>query len=241
MSNNNTPVSEYIKQAVFLLLIASLVLFGIKSCRTFQKKRQVVIELDSHINESAAYEQFYTETAHENLIQAMYQMHLATELGMTPLEILNKVNEREKEMFETQKEKNIPIREALIRDALLSNYDNCLKLGIFDDPTNLTELSYGELPTITKGPAKGQFAVIHHIISSSILPGADKLLPNMIIGPPAENDSHAIGTQFDKARAKLLAQALNRANLIETSDLKKVTDYYDKLAKQKGPLKTRKI
>jgi hypothetical protein len=235
MSNNNTPVSEYIKQAVFLLLIASLVLFGIKSCRTFQKKRQVVIELDSHINESAAYEQFYTETAHENLIQAMYQMHLATELGMTPLETLNKVNEREKEMFETQQKKRIPLRESLIRDALLSNYDNCLKLGIFDAPANLTELSNGELPTITKGPAEGQLAVINHIISSAILPGVDKLLPNMIIGPPAENDSHAIGTQFDKARAKLLAQALNRANLIETSDLKKVTDYYDKLAKQKRP------
>jgi hypothetical protein len=233
MSNNNTPVSEYIKQGVILLLIASLALFGIKSCRKFQQKRQVMIELSDHMNASAAYEQFYTVTAHENLIQAMYQMHLGAELGMTPLEILNKVNEREKEMFETQKEKNIPIREALIRDALLSNYDNCLKLGIFDDPTNLTELSYGELPTITKGPAKGQFAVIHHIISSSILPGVDKLLPNMIIGPPAENDRTSSDTQFDKARAKLLAQSLSRAYLIETSDSKKVADYYDKLDKTK--------
>lgn len=233
MSNNNTPVSEYIKQGFFLLLIASLLLFGIKSCRTFQKKRQVVIELDSHINESAAYEQFYTETAHENLIRALYQMHLGAELGMTPLEILNKVNDREKAMFETQQKKRIPLKESLIRDALLSNYDNCLKLGIFDNPVNLTELSNGELPTITKGPAEGQLAVIRHIILSSILPGADKLLPNMIIGPPAENDSNAIGTQFDKARAKLLAQALHRANLIEASDLKKVTDYYDKLDKAK--------
>ena len=233
MSNNNTPVSEYIKQGVFLLLIASLALFGIKSCRTFQKKRQVVIELDSHINESAAYEQFYTETARENLVKAMYQMHLGAELGMTPLEILNKVYDREKEMFETQKEKQIPIREVLTRDALLSNYDNCLKLGIFDDPANLTELSYGELPTITKGPAKGQSAVIRPIISSFILPGVDKLLPNMIIGPPAENDLTSIDTQFDKARAKLLAHSLNRAKLIETSDLKKVVDYYDKLDKTK--------
>ena len=233
MSNNNTPVSEYLKQGFFLLLIASILLFGIKSCRTFQKKRQVVIELNSHMNESAAYEQFYTETAHENLIHAMYQMHLGSKLGMTPLEILNKVNEREKEMFKTQQKKSIPVRESLIRDALISNYDNCLKLGIFDDPANLTALSNGELPTITQGPAEGELAVIRHIISSSILPGADKLLPNMIIGPPAENDRTAIDTQFDKARAKLLAQALHRANLIEPSDSQKVTDYYDLLDKTK--------
>jgi len=232
MSNNNIHVSGYIKQGVFLILISTLVLFGIKGCRKFQKKRLVVIELSSHINESAAYEQFYTETARENLIHAIYQMHLGTELGMTPLEILNKVMDREKQIFETQKEKQIPLRESLIRDALLSNYDNCLKLGIFDDPANLTELSYGELPTITKGPAKGQFAVIRPIISSFILPGVDKLLPNMIIGPPAENDLISIDTQFDKARAKLLAQSLNRAKLIETSDLKKVVDYYDRLGKK---------
>ena len=136
MSNTNTPVSEYIKQGVFLILIAALLLFGIKSCRTFQKKRHVVVELSSHINNSAAYEQFYTETAHENLMLAIYQMHLGTELGLTPLEILDKISDREKGSFLSDKEQNIPIRESLIRDALISNYDNCLKLGIFDNQSN---------------------------------------------------------------------------------------------------------
>lgn len=147
----------------------------------------------------------------------------------TPLEILNKINGREKGFLVSQKEQKIPIREALIRDALISNYDNCLKLGIFEDPTNLTAISNGEFPTITKGPAKGQFAAIRSIISSSILPGAEKLLPNMIICPPIENGQATNNTQLDKARAKLLAQALSQANLIEVSDSKKVIDYYNRL------------
>ena len=231
MSNTPTHYSEYIKQGVFVILILSISLFGIKKCRKYQKKRQVIIELSSHASESAAYEQFYTENAHHNLFQSMHQIHLGVELGLTPSEIVKKVTGAEDDNFmSSEKQEDLPTSIVLIREALLSNYDNCVKLGIFDDSNNLESLSKGEAPTIGKGPAAGEVVVIQHVISSSILPGIDKLLPNLVISPPAGDNKKDDEPPFDNfkiARAKKLAESLSRADLIEREASRKVIDYYD--------------
>ena len=227
MPDIHTPISEYIKQGIFLILIIAISLFGIKSCRKFQKKRQVVIELSNHAGESAAYEQFYKDTAQQNLLQAMYQMHLGTELGLTPHEIIDKVMQREKGLFSTEKEDDFPIRKSLIRDSLLSNFANCNKLGVFENTSNIDALANGEFPTITKGPATDELIVIRPIINSAILPGVDKLLPNMMISPPHPKKSTTQETMFEQARAKLLVKALSDAELIERSSYKKVIEHYN--------------
>ena len=209
MANTQVHYSEYIKQGIFLILVLALALFGIKSCRKYQKKRDLIIELSSTASESAAYEQFYAENAHSNLYKSMYQMHLGAQLGLTPSEIIGSVMEEDEKMFSTEKKDDLPIRQELIRDALLSNYDNCVKLAIFEDANNLDQLSNGIPPIIQQGPAKGETAIIQLVIPSSVLPGVDKLLPNLMISPPQEYTKKAGSTAFNNfeiARAKKLAR-----------------------------------
>jgi len=116
------------------------------------------------------------------------------------------------------------------REALLSNYDNCVKLGIFDDSNNIESLSDGQAPTIGKVPATGERVVIQHIISSTVLLGIDKLLPNLVISPPAGDDKKDNDSTLDNfkiARAKKLAESLSSASLIERAASRKIVDYYD--------------
>lgn len=235
MSNDHVHYSEYIKQGLFILCILGIALFGIKSCRKYQQKRAVIIELSSSASESAAYEQFYQENAHANLYKSMHQMHLGVQLGLTPPEILQDVMEEDEEMFSTETKSELPVRQALIRDALLSNYDNCVKLGIFEDSSNIDSLSRGEAPTIMTGPTEGETVSIQSIIPVSVLPGVDKLLPNLIISPPTEATPNKDKKQplsfnnFEIARAKNLAQSLATAGLIEKEAYKKIVAFYDKI------------
>ena len=227
MSNYETPISEYIKQGVFLILILAVSIFGIKSCRKYQKKKDVIVELSGYTGESAAYEQFYTETAHENLLKAMYQMHLGYELGLTPEDITNKLMNPEAGFLASEDEIDVPIRKKLITTALLSNFDNCIKLGLFEDASNITALSNGEMPTITTGPAVDEEVVILPIIPESVLPGANKLMPNMQISPPPAKNKSSKETLIIRARAKRLLQSLAEAGLIERDAYKKVIQHYE--------------
>ncbi len=232
MSKPEIIYSEYIKQGVFLAVIIGLCLFGIKSCRKHQQKRQVVVELSSHASESAAFEQFYQENARENLFKSMHQIHLGVELGLTPEEVLDKVMRVGADLFSPDDRDELPIRKVLIRDALLSNYDNCVKLGVFSDASNIDPLSKGDFPIISKGPAKGEHAIIQFIIPSSVLPGVDKLLPNLVISPPTsegEKPKTRINN-FEIARAKKLAQQLADAALIERDAYKKIVTFYNQVA-----------
>ncbi|MBK1853499.1 hypothetical protein JO972_00855 [Verrucomicrobiaceae bacterium 5K15] len=235
MSNTHLPVSEYIKQGIFIIAVIAIALFGIKSCRKFQKKRQIVVELSTHASESAAYEQFYQDNARENLFRAMLTIHQGVELGMTPAELIDQVlNKDEGEMFSTETPDNLSTREELIREALLSNYDNCRKLGIFDNALNLDALKDGEFPTIGSGPSEGDEVIIDYIIPSYLLPGAEKMLPNLSIAPPlpADYDSSQNLSAFAIARSKQLAKQLAEARLIEKEVYKKVLDYYETITKQ---------
>ena len=231
MSKPEIIYSEYIKQGLFLAVIIGLCLFGIKSCRKHQRKRQVVIELSSHASESAAFAQFYQENARENLFKSMHQIHLGVELGLTPEEVLDKVMRVDEKLFSSDDQDELPIRKVLIRDALLSNFDNCAKLGIFSDAHNLDSLSKGEFPTISKGPATGEHAIIQFIIPSSVLPGVDKLLPNLVISPPStEGEKPKTGiNNFEIARAKQLAKQLADAALIERDAYEKVVEFYSQV------------
>jgi len=236
MSDTQLPVSEYIKQGVFIIAILAICLFGIKTCRKFQHKKQILIELSSHSNESAAYEQFYPEGAQQNLLKAMFQIHSGVSLGVTPAELLDDImNQQDSQFFSSEEPSELPIRKALIRDALLSNYDNCLKLGLFDNQLNLDALSKGEFPIISKGPTEGEEVLIQNIIPIPALAGADKLLPNMIISPPLspeeKNSPELLPTEFEVARAKRLAQQLATAELIEKKAYRQVINYYENLAK----------
>ena len=139
MSDTKLPVTEYIKQGIFAIVILSVAVFGIKSCRKHQQKRAIIIELTSHASESSAYEQFYAEDAQATLLKAMYQLHLAAELGHIPSEIMEDVMDESSNFMDSTDDDKLSPREILIKESLLNNYENCLKLGIFTDQSNLTK------------------------------------------------------------------------------------------------------
>lgn len=233
MADTSLPASEYVKQTIFIILIAAVALFGIKSCRKYQKKRDVVIELTSHASESSAYQQFYAADARSTLLKAMHQMYLAAELGITPTEILAEVMEESGDLLDTQDKADLPIRQQLIRDSLLSNYDNCRKLDIFSHPNNITLLEKGELPIVRNGPATDREVFINTIIPTSAIEGIDKLIPNLLISPPPPEDEKPTKikpNKFEVARAKQLAKSLATASLIEREAYQKIIAYYDNLA-----------
>lgn len=164
----------------------------------------------------------------------MYQMHLATELGMTPEETLKEVMEESEALLATDNDKELPVRKAIIRDTLLSNFDNCKKLGIFSDQSNLFTLEKGEIPMIKIGPSANEDIVISTIIPASVLDGVDKLIPNLVISPPTENANKVANmnlNEFEIARAKQFAKALEDADLIEQEAYKKIFDYYESKTK----------
>ncbi|MBT8036198.1 MAG: hypothetical protein KJO21_01520 [Verrucomicrobiae bacterium] len=239
MSNQPIIFSEYIKQGIIVAIVIGLALFGFKSYRKHQQKRQVIIELSSHASESAAFEQFYQENARENLFKSMHQIHLGVKLGLTPQEVLDKVMRVDEALFSSDDLTELPIRKTLIRDALLSNFDNCVKLGLFSDASNIATLSKGEFPTIFKGPAIGEQAVIQFIIPSSVLPGVDKLLPNLIISPPTDPSNNASTriNNFEISRAKKLTKSLADAALIERAAHQQVVKFYNELTSTDPTLK----
>ncbi len=235
MSNTSLPASHYITKGIQITIVLAVCIFGFKSYQKFQAKKDLLAALSIHTSESASYEQFYQEDAHENILQAMYHLHNGVSTGKTPTEIINEVMAAdEKEWFSSEEPEKLPLRKELIRDALINNYNHCLKLGIFEDRLNLKALSQGELPTINSGPSEGEKVIILNVISSRALPGAEKLLPNMIITPPFRNKDQRRTfklTEFDITRAKNLAQQLSRAGLIEKPAYNTVIKYYEKFSK----------
>ena len=67
-----------------------------------------------------------------------------------------------------------------------------------------------------------------------MLDGVDKLIPNLVISPPTENANkvaNMILNEFEIARAKQFAKALEDADLIEQEAYKKIFDYYESKTK----------
>ena len=138
----------------------------------------------------------------------------------------------------TEDQPALPIRQRIIRDSLLSNYDNCKKLDVFSDPENLVSLAKGELPIIMSGPSADQQVRILMIIPPYVLEGVDKLIPNLIISPPQTEEEKAAQknlNNFEIARAKKFATSLSTAGLIEKDAYRKILAFYDDAALEAAP------
>ncbi|MGB0775620.1 MAG: hypothetical protein ACPG32_10745 [Akkermansiaceae bacterium] len=230
MSDTKMPVSYYIKQGVIIALALGLALFGVKTCNRHQDGKAAVAELTPYASEASAFEQFYADNAKADLYKAMYQMHRGTELGMTAPEMLDEINGIEDGgWFSTTDKPTLTDKQRLIKESLLSNFDNCRKLGIFDEQENIDALAEGEPPEIMTGPMAGQKAVVLTVIPEKALPGVDKILPNLLIAPPGKPDTaEKIYTDFERERAVNLVVDLIRIRLLDQAALQKVSDYFKK-------------
>ena len=100
----------------------------------------------------------------------------------------------------------------LTRDALLRNLDIAEKLGCLDH-AGLAEMRRGKVPTVTKGPYKGDQLSVDHIIPRAVAPELDNVIANLELMPLRmdEKKSAKIGDrQLEMARKFHQAGLLSR-------------------------------
>ena len=243
MSVKNDPsmsVGDVLRYAVIAILVFILLLFGMKMWGKQKAEKEITRELQSLASTTSSFGQFYEADAKKSLFLSISRLHRAEKsLGITPRKLLNKVFNAKKKTGGVSDDSDRSTRrrvdpgESLIRTALLRNYENSKRLGLFDSSLSIEALARGEAPQIQTGPAAGKIVRIGFIIDPKVSPGIEKIIPNLIIGPPVPLDQ--VPTEFEIARAKRLASSLYNANLLEIKARDRIVEYYEKIATPPAP------
>ena len=208
---------QYIlSRAAFFIALLVAVLFGVSFVKKKQRESAIITELESITSDSSFFHQFYPDAARKSLVRAVGLIGEATTLGVTPLAAINRGMGIKPKFFENDARHEEPKpREKIIRECLLANYENFLKLGYKADYQTLDALKDGELPPIPTGPQAGKKPVIATLISPTLAAGMDKVIANLEIRPPQSDDHQP--TTLEIATAKQLAADLTEGQFIEES------------------------
>ena len=234
-------VSDLLRYLFMAAVTIVILIVGMKLWGRQKTDRLIVHELRVLANETSSFEQIYSQDAQAALYKSMFFLHLAdSKLNKDPGEVIQKVfhGKGDGALFPTPEVGHTYTdpRETLIREGLLRNYQHCLSLGIFEETDGLNALKEGKTPRIFSGPAVGSLVVIRNIINSDISPGIEKLIPNMVISPPAlEGEEDGKPTDLEITQAKTLASLLSHARLIERDALDRIVEYYDRASAPPEP------
>jgi hypothetical protein len=217
-----TPSPSYvITRALFLIALLVAILYGYGAIKKHQRKNAIYTDLQSITSDSSFFQQFYAEDARKSLCRAIGLIAEAGLLGTDPDETINRGLGIEPKFFDTDADHDEPpAREEIIRACLRNNYDNFLKLGYTADFHTLEALKNGELPPIPSGPHSGSKPVIANLISPEFSPGMDKVIANLEIRPPQDDDHKP--TDIELAAARELARKLSYAGIIETPAMDRI-------------------
>lgn len=210
-----SPSPRYIlTRVIFLIAAVFVVLTGISFIKKKQRQAAIIAELKSISSDSSFFKQFYPEDAQKSLVRAVALIAEANQLGVPPEKAIDRGLGIEEVFFSTDTNPYEPTaREKIIRNSLGSNYENFLKLGYKADFHTLAAMREGKLPILTDGPLAGKKPTIATLIDPSVSPGIDKVIANLEIRPP-QNENHA-PTDIEIAAAKQLARDLADAKIIE--------------------------
>ncbi len=231
------PLGDLLRYALLTLVALILLVFGMKWWGKQRTEKEIIAELRTLTSQSSSFEQFNAGDTRKTLFKTLYQLHLAEDkLGMAPDEALDKVFKvRKKGGFmggtDPDRYEYSNPGEKLVRNSLVSNYEKSNRLGIFTDSTGLEALKKGEPAQIQTGEFLSRWIEITFIIDPKVSPGIEKIVPNLVVGPPAKKETKSPPTAFDIARAKQLASALNNANQLEREALYRIVKHYDEIAK----------
>ena len=209
------PSPRYIiTRAAFLVILLVALLFSVRYVKKWQRKNAIAAELQSITSDSSFFKQFYAADARKSLVRAIGLIAEAQSLGVPPNTAIDRGLGIEEKFFENEMEDDVPpVRETIIRSSLRSNYENFLKLGFTADFHTLDAMKKGELPPIPVGPETGRKPEIGTLISPEISPGLDKVIANLEIRPPSQEEHKP--TDIEIAAAKQLARDLADARIIE--------------------------
>lgn len=222
------PSPRYIlTRAAFILAAMVAILFAWGFIKKKQRQSAISAELQSLASDSSFFQQFYPEDARKSLVRAIGLIAEANSLGMPPETAIDRALGIKEEFFENEKEESdTPVREKIIRSTLRSNYENLLKLGYKPDFHTIAAMKDGELPPIPTGPQMGRKAEVGNLIDPSISPGLEKVIANLEIRPPSQDDRKP--TDIEIAAAKQLARDLSDARIIEDSVRDRILDALSK-------------
>lgn len=209
---------------------------GMKFWGKQKAEKKIVYELRILANPTSSFEQIYPADAEKALLRSMAEMNRAeVRLKMEPGAILEQVfhGKGEGALFPIEglgRDYSPDARETLIKEGLLRNYQHCRTLGFFEDPAARKLLESGERPQIAKGPAKGATVHIRFLIDPKVSPGVEKLIPNMVLGPPPGPHETGVPNDLQIKQAKTLTSLLHRASLLEDTARDRIVAHYDRIA-----------
>jgi hypothetical protein len=234
-------VSDLLRYLFMAAVALVILIVGMKLWGRQKTDRLVVRELRVLASETSSFEQITPEDAQAALFKSMFFLHLAdSKLKKEPGEVLQKVfhGKGNGALFPTLEmgQTYTDPRETLIREGLLRNYQHCRTLGIFEESDGLNALEEGKIPKIFNGPATGSLVVIRHIINKEVSPGIEKLIPNMVISPPAqEGEEDGMPTDLEITQAKSLTSLLSGARLIEREAQDRIVEHYERASAPPEP------
>lgn len=215
------PIRILSRAAMVIALVVAVIL-----ANGYFKKRKhlaaIAAELQAIAADSSFFRQFYAEDARKSLVRAVGLIAEANSLGVTPAESLDRAIGRDGGDFTlgVRVARQSDPRQDLIRNALLGNYHNFVKLGYQGDAATIKSLKDGVLPPIPSGPQRGQRPELAMLIPPELSPGIDRVIANLEIRPPG--GEAAPRTDTEVALAKQLAHDLAMAGVIEDAALERI-------------------
>ena len=223
---------DLIRHIVTGAIVVAVAIVGLKAWNNYKLEKQIVSDLRDLAHPTTSFEAAYDEDAISSLFKSMALLYRTrTELKKEPSEILREVFHGSDDgalfgSMNSGSNASSDPQAAIIGKSLLRNYQHCRTLGIFSNSENLRHLAEGKTPIITTGPDANTKAAIRFIINPAVSPGIEKIIPNMIISPPAEEEVDK-PTDIQISRAKELVRALYDARVIERDTGDRLNQYYE--------------
>ncbi len=211
----DAPSPRYIiTRAVSLIALLAALLYGYSFVKKIQRRSAITAELQSITSDSSFFKQFYADDAKKSLVRAIGLIAEAGALGQSTDKAIDLGMGLKTKYFANDADRDEPpAREKIIRDCLRGNYENFLKLGFKPDFHTIAAMKNGELPPIPDGPQSGQKPEISNLIPPAISPGIEKVIANLELRPPQQEEQKPTDIQI--ATAKQLARDLADAKIIE--------------------------
>ena len=234
---------DLIRHIVAGVIVVALAIFGLKAWNKHKLEKEIVSELRDLAHPTTSFESTYEADATSSLFRSMALLYKTKDkLNKEPSEILREVfhGSDEGALFENGGSGSNPSDDPqaeVISKGLLRNYQHCRTLGIFSDSENIRVLMAGKAPIIQKGPDSKSKASIRFILNPSVSPGAERIIPNMIISPPNLSESDK-PTDMQISQAKELIRALYDARIIERDTGDRLNQYYESFNSVADPVVT---
>lgn len=226
----DTRLTDALRYSVIVIVLLLAFLFGYKHYKRYERRNQIVAELQSATSDASFYRQFKRQDAEATLLECIGLVEQARLLGLPTNELFDRVfQHKEKNEYQVDRYDSFPIRETLVRETLTAGHQAAKQLGLLE-AASLRDLGEGRIPSTL-----GERPRIATLIDPSVSPGIEKIVPNLELRPAS--DENQPPSAIEIAAARRLTRDLASAGLIETNvELNILAHYQTPLDQKQDPL-----